>query len=160
MGSDENIHCAPFSTHPNSENSQDRWKQRHWISDTTAPNVLFLYLLSNRCQYSARPKITQDKPGKGKGSSEVRAVVNLAPCRGKALSVVRTVFPSPGKRSDATTPWPSTRKRQKAIIFTQTQHGNSRRGIWVLALPEQAVRCRSLQTIQWMSYGAGKMLSG
>lgn len=73
------------------------------LSDTTAPNVQLLYLLSNRCQDSACPKINQDKPGKGRGSSEVRAVVNLAPCRGKALSIVRILFPSPGKKSDATT---------------------------------------------------------
>lgn len=32
------------------------------------------------------PKINKDKPGKGRGSSEVRAAVKLAACGGKALS--------------------------------------------------------------------------
>lgn len=61
------------------------------------PNEQAVYLLSNSCCYSPCPEIKQDKPGKGRGNSEVRAVVSLALCRGKALSVVRTLFPSLGE---------------------------------------------------------------
>ena len=40
-----------------------------------------------------QPKINSDKPGKGRGSSEVRAVINLATCRGKAPRLSAHSFP-------------------------------------------------------------------